>query len=100
MPDSLKRTLGARDLAGNEAAHSPRTAVRLRYVELTPGRIVVPAGVRFGVHVSMPLFMEDPTLAARSLVLRAPQLPGRYTLRISYTGGRAATAVFVRPAAP
>ena len=106
-PGTYALTLGARDLAGNEAAHSPRTAVRLRYVELTPGRIVVPAGVRFGVHVSTDarrytwrLGARTGGSSARSLVLRAPQLPGRYTLRISYTGGRAATAVFVRPAAP
>jgi FlgD Ig-like domain len=96
--------LGARDLAGNEARPSPPTPVRLRFVDLSPSRIVVPAGVRFGVRVSTDvrryrwqLGVRRGSSSARILVLRAPQQPGRYTLAVVYDGHSGAIPVFVRP---
>lgn len=96
--------VGARDLAGNESARSAATSVRLRYLTITPRRVVVPAGVRFGVRVSTDRPSYTWRLGSRSgiarratLALRAPTQPGRYTLRLSYPGRRAAVPVFVRP---
>jgi hypothetical protein len=103
-PGTFALTVGARDLAGNEAAHTSRTAVRLRYIELSQTRLTVPAGIRFGVRVSTDarsytwrLGARRGVASTRSLVLRAPQRPGRYTLRVSYPGHSAAIPVFVRP---
>ena len=103
-PGTYALSVGARDLAGNEAPHSARAPVRLRYLDVRPSRLVVPAGVRFGVRVSTDarrytwrLGARRGASGARVLVLRAPQLPGRYTLRLAYPGHRAAAAIFVRP---
>jgi hypothetical protein len=96
--------LGARDLAGNEAPPSAATPVRLRFIELSPSRIVAPAGVRFGVSVSTDVLRYRWQLggrrgssSARVLVLRAPQQPGRYTLAVVYDGHSSAIPVIVRP---
>ena len=100
-------SLSATDLAGNTTDRlvAP-TEVRLRFVELSPRRIVVPAGVRFGVRVSTDarryrwrLGSRGRTSAGRSLRLVAPERPGRYTLVVSYAGRRDAIPVFVRPQA-
>ncbi len=97
-------TLVARDLAGNRSQPSPLAVVRLRYIVLARTRLVVPAGVRFGVGVSTDarryswrLGRRRGTASGDSLVLRAPQQPGRYTLTVSYRGHRDAAAIFVRP---
>jgi hypothetical protein len=97
-------TLVARDLAGNRSQPSPTAVVRLRFIALARRRLVVPAGVRFGVGVSTDarryawrLGRERGTAAGRRLVLRAPLTAGRYTLSVSYRGHRDAAAIFVRP---
>lgn len=97
-------SLSATDLAGNRTDRlaSP-TDVRLRFIELASRRVVVPAGVRFGVGVSTDarryrwrLGERTGTVRGRTLVLLAPILPGRYTLTVSYDGHRDAIPVFVR----
>jgi FlgD Ig-like domain len=97
-------TLGARDLAGNEARQTPSSPVRLRFVDVSPSRVIVPAGVRFGVRVATDvrryrwqLGGRRGSSSARVLVLRAPLLPGRYTLAVVYDGHSSAIPVFVRP---
>jgi hypothetical protein len=96
-------TLVARDLAGNLSEPSPTAVVRLRFIALARHRLVVPAGVRFGVGVSTDalkyawrLGRKRGTAARGQLVLRAPLNPGRYTLIVSYRGHRDAAAIFVR----
>jgi hypothetical protein len=95
--------LVARDLAGNPSERSPEVSVRLRFIELAPRRMVVPAGFRFGVRVDTDaeryawrLGSRRGTSRAATLVLRAPTQPGRYTLRVSYGSHRDAIPVFVR----
>ena len=97
-------SLGARDLAGNAARPSAPTPVRLRFIAVSPSRVVVPAGLRFGVRVSTDvrryrwqLGGRRGTSSAQVLVLRAPVRPGRYTLAVAYDGHRSAIPVFVRP---
>jgi hypothetical protein len=92
----------AHDLAGNRSVES-QALVRLRFVELAPRRIVVPAGVRFGVGVSTDarryrwrLGARTGTSSGRTLALLAPERVGRYTLNVSYGGHRDAIPVFVR----
>jgi hypothetical protein len=92
----------ADDLAGNRS--QPTLAVvRLRFVALAPRRVVVPAGVRFGVRVSTDALAYRWRLGARRgssgrelLVLRAPQRAGRFTLTVSHRGHDDAIPVFVR----
>jgi hypothetical protein len=95
--------LVARDEAGNRSELSPATPVRIRFVELAPRRVVVGAGARFGVRVDTDADRYRWRLGARTgtsrpgtLVLRAPTLAGRYTLRVAYDGGSDAIPVFVR----
>jgi len=102
-PGTYVLTLLAQDLAGNVSPPSAATRVRLRFVELAPRRIDVPAGLRFGVRVSTDaeryrwrLGARNATSGLQTLVLRAPQRPGRYTLAVSYAGHRDAIPVFVR----
>ena len=96
-------SLYATDLAGNESEPSPPTVVRLRFITLGPRRLVVPAGIRFGVHVSTDaaryrwrLGRRRGSSGAESLVLRAPQQAGRYTLTVVHRGHEDAIPVFVR----
>jgi hypothetical protein len=97
-------SLSATDLAGNTTDRAvAQTEVRLRYVELSPRRIVVPAGIRFGVRISTDVERYRWRLGARfgnsggrTLALDAPTRPGRYTLAVSYAGHRDAIPVFVR----
>jgi hypothetical protein len=93
----------AYDLAGNPSPEA-QALVRLRFVELAPRQLVVPAGVRFGVRVSTDaeryrwrLGVRTGMSTGRALTLRAPELTGRYTLTVSYRGHRDAIPVFVRP---
>jgi hypothetical protein len=97
-------SLGARDLAGNAARPSAPTPVRLRFIDVSPSRVVVPAGLRFGVRVSTDvrryrwqLGERRGTSSAQVLVLRAPVVPGRYTLAVAYDGHSSAIPVFVSP---
>ena len=97
-------SLGATDLAGNTTdGLVGATDVRLRFIELSPRRTVVPADVRFGVGVSTDarryrwrLGERTGSSRARTLVLTSPARPGRYTLTVSYDGHRDAIPVFVR----
>jgi hypothetical protein len=93
----------ADDRAGNRSSPT-RAVVRLRFVTLSPRRVVVPAGVRFSVRVATDaeryawrLGARRGTSRARTLVLRAPTLAGRYTLVVRYRGHRDAVRVDVRP---
>lgn len=104
LPGAYVVSLSATDLAGNTTDRLVgATEVRLRYVELSPRRIVVPAGVRFGVGVSTDaaryrwrLGARTGSSGARTLALLSPTRPGRYTLSVSYGGHRDAIPVFVR----
>jgi hypothetical protein len=96
-------TLVAHDLAGNSSQPSPMAVVRLRFIALARDRLFVPAGLRFGVHVSTDarryawrLGRRRGNAAGDQLILRAPALPGRYTLTVTYRGRSDAMAVFVR----
>ncbi len=101
-PDTYVLRIVAEDLAGNRSA-AQRAVVQLRFIELAPRRIVVPAGARFGVRVSTDTPRYRWRLGARTgfssaetLVLPAPERPGRYTLRVSYSRYADAIPVFVR----
>jgi hypothetical protein len=104
LPGVYVVSLSATDLAGNTTERLVRpTEVRLRFIELSPRRIVVPAGVRFGVLVSTDakryrwrLGSRTSTSAGRSLALVAPARPGRYTLTVAFGANRDAIPVFVR----
>ncbi len=104
LPGVYVVSLSATDLAGNTADRLVgATEVRLRYVELSPRRIVVPVGVRFGVAVSTDakryrwrLGERTGSSGGRTLALLAPVRPGRYTLTVSYDGHRDAIPVFAR----
>ena len=102
-PGVYRVTLRATDLAGNESEPSRPTPVRLRFISLSPRRLVVPASFRFGVRVlrdgerySWRLARRRGSSRARLLVLRAPQRAGRYTLTVTYRGHQDAIPVFVR----
>jgi hypothetical protein len=93
----------ADDRAGNRSTPT-RAVVRRRFVALSPRSLVVPAGVRFSVRVATDaeryawrLGARRGTSRARTLVLRAPALAGRYTLVVRYRGHRDAVPVNVRP---
>jgi hypothetical protein len=97
-------TLVATDLAGNESRPSVPAVVRLRFISIAQTKVVVPTGVRFGVRVSTDAKRYAWRLGARrgvaggaTLVLRAPQRAGRYTLVVRYRGHTDAVPVFVRP---
>ena len=95
--------LSARDPAGNRAAPSEPTAVRIRYVALGRDRIVVTAGARFAIRVSSDAQRVRWTLGRRSglarpgtLRLQAPLQKGQFTLHVAARGHRSLAAVFVR----
>ena len=102
-PGVYRVQVRATDEAGNRSALSRPSRVRLRYVTLAPRRLVVPARFRFGVRVSWDgeryswrLGRRRGSSRAKTLVLRAPQRSGRYTLRVTYRGHHDAIPVFVR----
>jgi len=97
-------TLRATDVAGNRSEPTVPNVVRLRFITLAPRRLVVPAGVRFGVRVSTDALRygwrfgaRRGTSRAEQVILRAPLRPGRYTFTASYGDHRDAIPVFVRP---
>lgn len=103
-PGVYALSLVARDLAGNASRPSVPAVVRLRFISIVQPRVIVPAGVRFGVRVSTDARRYAWRLGARrgsartkSLVLRAPQRVGRYTLVVTERGRSDAIPVFVRP---
>jgi hypothetical protein len=104
LPEGVyELSLSARDRAGNLASRTRPLPIVIRYVALGRDRIVVPAGRRFAVFVSSDAARVDWQLGARrgsarpgTLRLRAPLVPGRYTLTVSMNGHLARAAVFVR----
>jgi hypothetical protein len=102
-PGRYSLALVAHDLAGNVSRPSPPAVVRLRFISIAPRRVVVPAGVRFGVGVSTDgkryawrLGSQRGSSTRGALVLRAPQRAGRYTLVVTLRGHHDAIPVFVR----
>jgi hypothetical protein len=103
-PGVYALTLVATDLAGNRSRPSPASVVRLRFISIVQQRLVVPAGLRFGARVSTDakryawrLGAQRGSATRNLLVLRAPQLAGRYTLVVTNRGHSDAVPVFVRP---
>jgi hypothetical protein len=96
-------TLGARDLAGNAARRPRPRAVLVRYVALGRDRLQTRVGARFAVLVLTDARRVEWRLGARSgtarrgtLRLRAPLVPGRFTLTVTANGNAARAAVFVQ----
>jgi len=102
----VQLSLAAEDRAGNVSPRTPARFVRIRYVKLGRERVRVPAGLRFGVRVDSDARSISWRFAGgrgRSepglLVLRAPQVPGRYTLFVDANGHGARARVVVVPRA-
>jgi len=98
--------LVARDIAGNLGPRSGSRTVRIRFLDLGRDRIVTSPGRRFAILVLTQARRVEWRLGARSgtarpgtLRLRAPVLPGRYTLRVEANGQVQRAAVVVRQAA-
>lgn len=96
-------TLAARDPAGNLGEAVPVGRLTVRYVALGRTRIAVRAGTRLAVRVSADAATIRWRLGGRAgtarpgtLVLRAPEQPGSYTLFVSAAGRAAKAAVIVR----
>jgi hypothetical protein len=98
-------SIAARDVAGNETPPAGRKEVRVvvRYIDVTPRRLTVPAGRHFTVRVETgaPRFtwhIGHRRGAQRKAVLRmrAPTTPGRYRLVVTEGGNSAAALVRVR----
>jgi hypothetical protein len=94
----------ARDAAGNVGGPTREVTVVARYVALGRDLIETTAGARFAVLVSSDAGRVEWKLGARrglakpgTLRLRAPVLPGRYTLTVAANGNRDRAAVLVRP---
>jgi len=94
-------SVGAQDLAGNETPAGARkqVTVTVRYVELSPGRLTLPSGRRFAVHVATGtkrytwrLGLRHGAGRGKLLRLRAPTTPGTYRLVVQ-ANGHAGTAV-------
>lgn len=98
-------SLAARDPAGNLGEPVPIGRLIVRYVTLGRDRIVVRAGTRLAVRVSADAATVRWRLGGRAgtakpgtLVLRAPEQPGSYTLYVSAAGRAARASVIVRAA--
>jgi hypothetical protein len=98
-------SIAARDAAGNETPPSARKHVRvvLRYVEITPGRVVAHAGKRFRVGIrtaarryTWRLGGRQGSTRRRVLHLRAPTTPGTYRLVVAAHGNTTTALVRVR----
>lgn len=107
-PGTYEIRLRALDQAGNRSRRTRAVAVRVRYVELARDRVEVVAGRRFGIRVSTDatsyrwLFAgERGAGSAELLVLRAPEIPGTYTVYVT-VGSYAdkADVVVTEPVAP
>ncbi|HXG75591.1 MAG TPA: hypothetical protein VNJ53_03385 [Gaiellaceae bacterium] len=88
-PGSYEIRVRAIDRAGNRSLRSRAVPVRVRFVELARERIEVAAGRRFSVRVRTDadayrwLFAGERGRGRREvLVLRAPEVPGEYTLYV------------------
>jgi hypothetical protein len=96
-------TLKAVDHVGNESGASESIPIRLRILNLRPGRIRVGAGNMFRLKISTDRvsvrwhFNGTYGLASgRSLVLRAPSTPGRYRVVVRSGPYRAKALVIAR----
>lgn len=96
-------TLKAVDHVGNESGASEPIPIRLRILNLRPGRIRVSAGNMFRLKISTDRvsvrwhFNGTYGLASgRSLVLRAPSTPGRYRVVVRSGPYRARALVIAR----
>lgn len=98
-------SIAARDAAGNETPAASRKHVRvvLRYVEITPSRIVAHAGKRFRLRVrtaarryTWRLGHQHGSGRGRTLHLRAPTTPGTYRLLVAADGNATTALVRVR----
>jgi len=97
-------SVGARDDAGNETPAADRKKVRvvLRYIEVTPQRVVTHAGKRFTVRVQTAaprytwrLGHQHGSRRLRLLHLRAPTTPGTYRLVVAEHGNTATALIRV-----
>jgi hypothetical protein len=95
-------TLVAVDLAGNRSLPGGPVTVEIRYVELSRKTIRVRAGARFSVRVrtdsdsfSWRLRNARGRSVPGTLVVRAPQRPGRYALVVEANGRKARATVVV-----
>jgi hypothetical protein len=100
-PGTYEIRLRAVDQAGNTSARTRAFLVRVRYVELTRDRIVATAGGRFRVHVLTDARTYRWRIAGRTgigrspvIALRAPEVPGEYSLYVR-VGTHADRAVVV-----
>lgn len=95
----------ARDVAGNLGSRSGSRTVRIRYLALGRDRVVVASGGRFAIlalsqarRIHWRLGGRTGVARPGTLKLRAPQRPGRYTLRVEANGHVKRAAVVVRGA--
>jgi FlgD Ig-like domain len=102
-PGAYTLVLKTRDVAGNLSRKPVRLSLRVRYVELRPKQLHVKTGAPFTVRVvtdlrrvAWRLAKHTGTGAPPVLHLRAPQLPGRYTLVVRDGKFTARTALYVR----
>jgi len=104
LPTGVYRlSLGALDAAGNLGPPTAGHDVLLRYIAIGRRQIDAVAGDRFAVLVLSDAAVIDWRLGARSgtarpgtLRLRAPLVPGRYTLTVTANGHSDRAAVIVR----
>lgn len=98
-------SVSARDAAGNETPASARRKVKvvLRYIEVTPRRVVTHAGKRFRVSVrtaapryTWRLGHQHGSGRRAVLHLRAPTTPGTYRLVVAEHGNTSSALVRVR----
>ena len=101
-PGTYEVRLRAFDRAGNRSSSRRVVPVVVRYIELTRDRIEVAAGKRFSIGVLTDavsyrwLFAGERGIGRRkSLVLRAPETPGTYTVYVSLRGQFADSAEVV-----
>ena len=91
------------DRAGNRSRPTGETRVRIRSIDLSRALVRVPPRVRFGIGVDTDARSYRWRFAGGSgrasgplLVLRAPALPGRYTIFVEANGGGDRATVLVR----
>jgi hypothetical protein len=96
-------TLKAVDHVGNESGASEPIPIRLRILNLRPGRIRVSAGNMFRLKISTDRVSVRwhfngtyGLTSGRSLVLRAPSTPGRYRVVVRSGPYRARALVIAR----
>ena len=108
LPEGLHTLrLVARDLAGNLGPRSGSRAVRIRFLALGRDRVVTRPGKHFAILAISQARTLRWQLGARSgtarpgtLRLKAPDIPGRYVLRVSANGHEQHATVIVRAAGP